>query len=167
MIPVARLNHAVLYVSDLDRSVDFYTGVLGFEEIDRRPGQMAFLRARGSTNHHDLGLASVGADAPRPPRGSTGLYHLAWQVPTIDDLAAAIPALRQAGALTGASDHGATKSLYAADPDGNEFELMWMVPREEWGEYARRGVSMPLDLERELARFAGQATLPAAEPAGA
>jgi catechol-2,3-dioxygenase len=119
---------------------------------------MAFLRASGSTNHHDLGLFSVGADAPRAPRGSTGLYHLAWQVRTIEELAAAIPVLRELGALTGASDHGATKSLYGADPDGNEFELMWMVPREEWGEYERKGTSMPLDLERELQRFAGVET---------
>ena len=162
-VTVSRLNHAVLYVSDLDRAVNFYQQAFGFEEIDRRPGVMAFLRASGSGNHHDLGLLSVGQDAPRPPRGSTGLYHLAWQVKTIDDLAAAIPILRGLNALTGASDHGATKSLYGVDPDGNEFELMWMVPREEWGEYERRGTTIPLDLERELARFAGVETV--SEPA--
>lgn len=153
MITVSRLNHAVLYVRDLDRAVDFYRAAFGFEEIARERGAMAFLRARGSDNHHDLGLLALGPDAPRPPRGATGLYHLAWQVPTIEDLAAGIPVLHALGALTGASDHGATKSLYGKDPDGNEFELMWVVPREEWGEYADRATTMPLELERELARW--------------
>ncbi len=153
MIPVARLNHAVLFVRDLDRSTDFYRRVFGFEEIAREGGVMAFMRAQGSDNHHDLGLMAVGADAPRPPRGSTGLYHLAWQVPTIDDLARAAQVLSDEGALGGASDHGATKSLYGRDPDGNEFEIMWMVPREEWGEYESRAVVQPLDLEAELRRY--------------
>ena len=153
MIPVARLNHAVLFVRDLDRSTDFYRRAFGFEEIAREGGAMAFMRAAGSQNHHDLGLFAVGPAAPRPPRGSTGLYHLAWEVPTIDDLAAAEQALSEMGALSGASDHGATKSLYGRDPDGNEFEVMWMVPREEWGEYETRAVIRPLDLDREVARY--------------
>jgi catechol-2,3-dioxygenase len=111
------------------------------------------MRAAGGDNHHDLGLFSVGADAPRAPRGSTGLYHLAWEVPTIEDLAAASDVLRDTGALGGASDHGVSKSLYGSDPDGNEFEIMWRVPREAWGEYERRGTVMPLDLEAEVRRF--------------
>jgi catechol-2,3-dioxygenase len=153
MIPVARLNHAVLFVRDLDRAVDFYARVFGFEEIARERGMMAFLRAKGSDNHHDLGLMSVGPEAPRPPRGSTGLYHLAWQVPTIEDLARAAEVLSAEGALGGASDHGATKSLYGHDPDGNEFEIMWMVPRADWGEYESRAVVQPLDLQAELRRY--------------
>lgn len=152
-IPVTRLNHAVLYVRDLDRAVAFYTRAFGFEEIAREGGMMAFLRAAGSTNHHDLGLMAVGPDAPRPPRGSTGLYHLAWEVPAIEDLAAAAATLAGLDALIGMSDHGATKSLYGADPDGNEFELMWMVPRDQWGAYDRRAVIEPLDLQREVARY--------------
>jgi catechol-2,3-dioxygenase len=155
MIPVARLNHAVLFVRDLDQSVDFYARVFGFEEIAREGGMMAFMRAAGSDNHHDLGLMAVGPDAPRPPRGSTGLYHLAWQVPAIEDLARAAEVLSAEGALGGASDHGATKSLYGRDPDGNEFEIMWMVPRAEWGEYESRAVVQPLDLEAELRRYGG------------
>src|SRR5207249_7080530 len=83
---VTRLNHAVLYVSNLDRSVEFYKKAFGFLEIDRMGDQMAFLRARGTDNHHDLGLTAVGANAPHPPRGATGLYHLAWEVATIDEL---------------------------------------------------------------------------------
>lgn len=152
-VPVARLNHAVLYVRELDRAVDFYQRAFGFQEIAREGGMMAFLRAAGSTNHHDLGLLAVGPQAPRPPRGSTGLYHLAWEVPTIKDLAASARVLSELGALTGTSDHGATKSLYGRDPDDNEFEIMWMVPREQWGEYEDRGIIAPLDIDKEVARF--------------
>src|ERR1700730_6200604 len=111
MIPVRRLNHAVLYVSDLERSVDFYQRLFGFEVIARE-GPMAFLRARGSSNHHDLGLLALGPGSPPPPPGSTGLYHLAWQLNTIQDLAAARNELHKAGAMSGESDHGATKSVY-------------------------------------------------------
>jgi catechol-2,3-dioxygenase len=74
-------------------------------------------------------------------------------VPSITDLAAAQEVLANLGALTGMSDHGATKSLYGADPDGNEFEVMWMVPREEWGEHEHRAIIAPLNMEREVARF--------------
>jgi len=152
VIPVFRLNHAVLYVRDLDRAVDFYTRTFGFSEIGRAGGHMAFLRAAGSDNDHDLGLAAVGADAPSPPRGAVGLYHLAWEVPDITDLVAARAELQQMGALVGESDHGATKSLYAKDPDGNEFEVMWMVPRGQTeSNPAQR--PLPLDLEAEVARF--------------
>jgi catechol-2,3-dioxygenase len=156
-IPITRLNHAVLFVSDLERSVDFYRKAFGFEVISKLPGRAAFLRAGGSDNHHDLGLFSVGAGAPRPPRGSTGLYHLAWQVARIEDLAAAETTLADLGALSGRSDHGATKSLYGQDPDGNEFEVMWMLPREQWGAYDREPVVLPLDMEAELRAHAGTA----------
>jgi len=152
-IPVRRLNHAVLYVRDLDRSVDFYGRAFGFEEIAREGGMMAFMRAAGSSNHHDLGLMAVGPDAPAPPRGATGLYHLAWQVDSIEDLAAAQTTLVELDALGGQSDHGATKSLYGADPDGNEFEIMWMVPRDQWGQYDRRAVVAPLNMQREVERY--------------
>jgi catechol-2,3-dioxygenase len=152
-IPIARLNHAVLYVRDVNRSIDFYRRAFAFEEIAREfGGKMAFLRAGGSANHHDLGLLEVGAQASSPPPGSVGLYHLAWEVPALEDLAAAEGILASLDALTGRSDHGATKSLYGRDPDGNEFEVMWMVPRDQWGDYERRAVVQPLDFERELAR---------------
>jgi catechol-2,3-dioxygenase len=154
-IPVQRLNHAVLYVRNLDRAVEFYRTAFGFEEIAREGGRMAFLRAGGGSNHHDLGLMEVGEGAPSPPRGATGLYHLAWEVPRIEDLAAAESLLAELGALSGRSDHGATKSLYGKDPDGNEFEVMWMVPREQWGEYDRRAVIQPLSMEREVGRHGG------------
>ncbi|MDP8993137.1 MAG: VOC family protein, partial [Actinomycetota bacterium] len=124
---VRRLNHAVLYVRDVERSIAFYREALGFEEVAREfGGRMAFLRASGSENHHDLGLLALGPAAPSPRPGSVGLYHLAWEVGDIADLASARERLAALGALAGQSDHGATKSLYARDPDGNEFEVMWM-----------------------------------------
>jgi len=156
-IPVARLNHAVLYVRDATSSAEFYACVFGFEVVESAYGGRAvFMRSPSGGNHHDLGLFSVGPDAPRAPRGSTGLYHLAWEVPTIDDLAAAAKVLSEAGALGGASDHGVSKSLYGADPDGNEFEIMWRVPQEAWGEYADKGVVLPLDLDAEVRRWGAQ-----------
>ena len=151
-IPVSRLNHAVLYVRELDRAVDFYKRVFGFEEISRIRNFAAFMRAAGTDNHHDLGLFAVGPEAPRPPRGSTGLYHLAWEVPRIEDLATAARVLTDTGALGGASDHGVSKSLYGADPDGNEFEIMWRVPADQWGEMEREAVIAPLDIEEEVRR---------------
>ncbi|TME09672.1 MAG: VOC family protein [Chloroflexi bacterium] len=158
MIPVARLNHAVLYVRDASVAAEFYGRVFGFEVVSSEfEGRAVFMRAGSGENHHDLGLFSVGPDAPRPPHGSTGLYHLAWEVPTIEDLATAARELSGAGALGGASDHGVSKSLYGADPDGNEFEIMWRVPREFWGEYERRGTVMPLDLDAEVRRWGAAA----------
>ena len=159
MIPVARLNHAVLYVRDAQASADFYARLFGFEVVDNLAGRAVFMRAGSGDNHHDLGLFSVGPNAPRAPRGSTGLYHLAWEVPTIEDLASAARELSTAGALGGASDHGVSKSLYGQDPDGNEFEIMWRVPREFWGEFEQHGTVMPLDLDAEVRRW-GAATRP-------
>lgn len=152
MIPVQRLNHAVLHVRDVERSVAFYRAAFGFEVVDQVPGRAAFLRAAGTENHHDLGLFAVGADAPGPEPGRVGLYHLAWEVPSIHDLVEARRTLQELGALRGESDHGASKSLYAADPDGNEFEVMWAVPRASWGSYEGTAVVAPLDLQAEVAR---------------
>jgi len=149
---IRRLNHAVLYVSDARRSADFYTSVLGFEvRAEFGDGQAFFLRADGSDNDHDLAVMQVG-DRPSPPH-SVGLYHLAWQVHTIEELAALRARLLEAGALVGESDHGVSKSLYAHDPDGIEFEVMWAVPRSDWPDGAVG--TTRLDLEGALARYAG------------
>ena len=118
-------------------------------------GRAVFLRAGGSDNHHDLGLFSVG-DRPSPPPQAPGLYHLAWQVDTIEDLAAVDAELRRRGSLVGATDHGVSKSLYAKDPDGIEFEVMWQVPAEHW--YDEHSGMEPLDLAAELERWAGVPT---------
>ncbi len=151
-MPSLALNHAVLFVADVVRAQNFYTGVLGFTvAADEERFNAVFLRAPGSDNHHDLGLFQT--PAAKPPRGSVGLYHLAWEVEDINDLGSIRDALTGSGHLTGQSHHGATVSLYGADPDGNEFEIMWMLPREAWGEYEDKGVVMPLDLEAEIARW--------------
>ncbi|HET7646631.1 MAG TPA: VOC family protein [Candidatus Limnocylindria bacterium] len=151
---VTRLNHAVLFVRDLDASAAFYAKAFGFVEVDRPSGmRAAFLRAAGGDNHHDLGLFEVGSQAPRPARGSVGLYHLAWEVDTIERLVEMAKSLRDLGALSGASDHGVSKSLYGRDPDGIEFEVMWRVPSEAWGRFAEQAVVMPLDLDAELKRW--------------
>ncbi len=154
-----RLNHAVLFVADLDRSVQFYRDVFAMEVIAREPrANAAFLRLPRSGNHHDLGLFGVGTAGGPKRRGAIGLYHLAWQLDTIDELAAARQTLLDAGAYTGESSHGATKSVYGADPDGNEFELMWMLPRDHWGVYESSAPIDHLDLAGEIERWHGVAT---------
>jgi catechol-2,3-dioxygenase len=154
------LNHAVLFVRDVDLAADFYRDAFGFEELERPVGMRAvFLRAPGGGNHHDLGLFEVGPAAQRPPRGSVGLYHLAWQIDTIEQLAEMARTLTARGAMTGASDHGVSKSLYGRDLDGNEFEVMWQVPPEAWGEFAEQAKVMPLDLEAEVARWGAGASV--------
>jgi catechol-2,3-dioxygenase len=151
MIPVKRLNHAVLYVRDATVAAAFYQEAFGFEVVAEMPGAV-FLRAAGSDNHHDLGLFSVGPNAQGPTRGAVGLYHLAWQVESINDLVTARETLTRLGALSGESDHGATKSVYGRDPDGNEFEVMWMVPRDQWGDDEHDATIAPLDLDAEVSR---------------
>jgi catechol-2,3-dioxygenase len=154
-----RLNHAVLFVADLERSLRFYTEVFGMAVVAREPrANAAFLRLPRSGNHHDLGLFGVGTAAGPKRRGAIGLYHLAWQVDTIDELVAARESLLDAGAYTGESDHGATKSLYGADPDGNEFEVMWMLPRDEWGPFEDKATIERLDLAAEARRWRGVRT---------
>ena len=154
-----RLNHAVLFVADLDRAERFYTDVFGMVVAAREPrANAAFLRLPRSGNHHDLGLFGVGPTAPPKRRGGIGLFHLAWQVDTIDELAAARQALLDAGAYSGESSHGATKSVYGADPDGNEFEVMWMLPREDWGAYEDAAPTERLQLDAELERWSGVRT---------
>ena len=153
VMPIHRLNHAVLYVREVQRSVAFYRDVLGFRVIDEASGSTgaAFLRASESTNDHDLGLFETGGNPP--PAGSSGLYHLAWEVDTLDDLDETAAKLTAAGALVGASDHGTTKSLYGKDPDGIEFEIVWLVPAAALDDEARTAARRPLDLAREKSRY--------------
>ncbi|WP_412544185.1 VOC family protein [Longispora sp. K20-0274] len=146
---VRRLNHAVLYVRDTDVAVDFYTYTLGFEVTAAHPGAV-FLKAAGSANDHDLGLFAVGQQASSPRRGQVGLYHLAWEVGTLGELLAVAERLQERGAIVGATDHHVSTSIYAKDPDGIEFEVMWRVPAEDWDGEAR---SRQLDLEAAVARW--------------
>jgi catechol-2,3-dioxygenase len=154
---ITGMNHAVLYVRDARRNAAFYRDVLGFTTVIEHPdGKFAFLRAPASDNHHDIAFFSIGeqAGASTAGRGTVGLYHIAWEVPSLEDLEAVRLRLVDAGALVGASDHGANKSLYAKDPDGLEFEVMWLVPPELWGEEEHEAIVRPLDLAAEKKRYA-------------
>jgi catechol-2,3-dioxygenase len=158
-MPITRLNHAVLYVSDLERSVAFYQDVLGFRRIPMTPrgfAGAAFLQAPGSTNDHDLGLFEVGGAGPsHAGRATVGLYHLAWEVDTLAELERLAAALTEHDALTGASDHSSTKSLYGRDPDGLEFEIAWIVPADRLDDATLEGRTSirRLDLAKEQERY--------------
>src|SRR4051812_43513894 len=158
-MPVQRLNHAVLFVRDVERSVAFYREALGFKVVMGFQGA-AFLQASGSSNDHDLGLFEVGAQAGPSGAGRTsvGLYHLAWEVDTLDELERISLKLSEMNALVGASDHSTTKALYAKDPDGLEFEVSWLVPADLLTDdvlNARAGVK-PLDIAKEKGRYGAQ-----------
>ncbi len=156
---IFRLNHAVLYVRDVEESVAFYRDVLGFDYIDGGDAMRgaAFLRAPSSTNDHDLGLFQIGAAALDSPAGRTavGLYHLAWEVDTLGDLETLAAKLANAEALVGASDHGTTKSLYGKDPNGIEFEIVWIIPADLLTEADKQKSKRigGLDLAREIATY--------------
>ncbi len=152
-MPVRRLNHAVLYIREIERAVSFYTDVLGFKVDHLMPGRAAFLSAQDTLNDHDLGLFAIGSDAPGPQEGRVGLYHLAWEVGTLGELAEISGELTKRGALVGATDHLVSKSLYAKDPDGNEFEVMWRVPREDWPTADEDLRMRPLDLGASIGRW--------------
>ncbi len=159
-MPVTRLNHAVLYVRDVGRTREFYENVLGFKTLIWAPGQAAFFQAPGSTNDHDLGAFQIGAGAGASTagRGTVGLYHLAWEVDTLSELARIRAILAVRGALNGTSDHVTTKALYAKDPDGIEFEVSWLLPAdlitdEMRAETATLVRPRPLDLEGEIGRY--------------
>jgi catechol-2,3-dioxygenase len=156
-VAIHRLNHAVLYVRNVEASVAFYRDVLGFMVLIEAGGRAAFLRAEASSNDHDLGLFEIGAQAgpSGAGRNTVGLYHLAWEVDTLHDLEILAGRLADAGALAGTSDHSTTKSLYGHDPDGLEFEIAWIVPADLLDDEARAGRTTirPLDLGREIARY--------------
>jgi catechol 2,3-dioxygenase-like lactoylglutathione lyase family enzyme len=154
---INRLNHAVVFVRDVDRSVAFYRDVLGFSVQMERPGQAAFMQAPDSTNDHDIGLFAIGEAADNPAgQGHVGLYHLGWEIGTLGELEELAHRLIAAGAYVGATDHGTTKSIYARDPDGLEFEVAWLIPADLLDDAAfeqrtRRG--QPLELAKEKARY--------------
>ena len=157
---IHRLNHAVLYVRDVARSVAFYRDVLGFDVVMELGGKAAFLRAPESSNDHDLGLFELGEQAgpSLAGRATVGLYHLAWEVDTLRDLETLAARLASARALVGSSDHSTTKSLYGQDPDGLEFEIAWIVPADLLDDAALAGRTQirPLDLAREIARYGAE-----------
>jgi catechol 2,3-dioxygenase len=126
------VGHVHLKVSDLDRALAFYCGVLGFELTSRFGTQAAFVSAGGY--HHHIGLNTwESRGGPPPPPGRTGLYHAAIRYPTRQALAAAVQRVLDSGVeLQGAADHGVSEAVYLADPDHNGLELYWDRPREQW-----------------------------------
>ena len=137
-----RIGHVHLKVANLQRALDFYVGVLGFELVQRYGTQAAFISAGGY--HHHIGLntwESLGGTPP--PAGSTGLYHTAILYPTRAALADALRRLTKAKIpLDGASDHGVSEALYLRDPDQNGVELYWDRPKELWPRDAKGGLAM-------------------------
>ncbi len=155
---IRRMNHAVLYVRDAQRTFAFYRDVLGFRLVAEIPQAGAlFLQAPDSTNDHDLGLFTIGeaAGASTAGRATVGLYHIAWEVQTLEDLQQIEVRLADAGGLVGATDHSTTKALYGKDPDGLEFEVCWIVPAEfltpDVVEAKQR--MRPLDIAADIERF--------------
>ena len=130
--PNVHIGHVHLKVADLQRALDFYCGVLGFELTQRYGEEAAFVSAGGY--HHHIGLNTwESRDGSPPPKGATGLYHFAILYPTRAALADALRRLMQANIpLEGASDHGVSEALYLSDPDGNGIELYWDRPKELW-----------------------------------
>ncbi len=148
--PDVGIGHVHLKVADLDRALEFYCGVLGFELTQRMGAQAAFVSAGGY--HHHIGLNTWESKGGGPPaRGATGLYHLAILYPDRASLADALGRLRDAGIpLDGAADHGVSEALYLRDPDGNGIELYRDRPRQEWARTEDGQVEMvtlPLDVE--------------------
>jgi catechol 2,3-dioxygenase len=130
--PNVRIGHVHLKVANLQRALDFYCGVLGFEPTQRYGEEAAFVSAGGY--HHHIGLNTwESRDGSPPAKGATGLYHFAILYPTRAALADALRRLMQANIpLEGASDHGVSEALYLSDPDGNGLELYWDRPKELW-----------------------------------
>ena len=154
--PQTRIGHVHLRVADLDRSLAFYVGVLGFELIQRYGAQAAFVSA--GNYHHHIGLNTWGSlGGSPPPPGTTGLFHVALLYPNRTELADALRRLQKAGIhLDGASDHGVSEALYLRDPDQNGVELYWDRPESEWPRNANGELAMvsdPLDLQELLRVF--------------
>jgi catechol 2,3-dioxygenase len=146
--PRVDIGHVHLKVSDIDRALEFWEGVLGFEIQHRYGDEAVFLSAGGYHHHIALNTWESKGGSPPPP-GSTGLYHVAIRYPDRKTLAQALKAVLDAGLRVGASDHGVSEAIYLQDPDGNGVELYCDRPRSEW---PTEMATLPLDLQALLAQ---------------
>ena len=127
-----QLGHVVINVRDLDRSERFYTRVMGLHVNEKRPGRMVFMSARPNTSH-ELALISVGDEAAGPEEGRAGMVHMAWEMESFEDLRAIYQVIKEANApILRIGDHGISLGVYFQDPDGNEMEVFYELPKEQW-----------------------------------
>ena len=152
-----RIGHVHLKVSNIQRSLDFYCGLLGFDLIRTYGDDAAFISAGGY--HHHIGLNTwMSKNGNPPPRNSTGLFHTAILLPTRRDLALLLKRLRDAKyPISGASDHGVSEAIYLNDPDQNGVELYWDRPKEEWPVKEDGALDMytkPLDIKNLMSEIA-------------
>ena len=132
-VGVRRLGHLVLRVRDVERSERFYTEVLGLKVTGKRPGRMVFFSSPEAESSHELACMAVGPEAPGPEQDRVGLYHMAWQVDSVEELEGFHERLKEHNAtIVGYGDHGMSVGIYFLDPDGNEVECYYELPREQW-----------------------------------
>ena len=132
MVTPKQLGHLVIRVRDLEKSERFYSDVLGLKVMNKRPGSMTFMSADTGMSH-ELALVPVGDDAPGPEEGRVGLYHFAWEMESFDDLKKLYKVMKENDVnIGGIGDHGISLGVYFFDPDGNEIEAYYEMPRDEW-----------------------------------
>ena len=147
MVKPKKLGHLVLRVRDLDRSEQFYSDVLGLNVRAKLDGKMVFMNASDDASH-ELALVSVGDDAPGPEVSRVGLYHFAWEMESFEDLRRMYHELLERGLnIQGIGDHGISIGIYFADPDGNEIEVFYELPRKQWPEGDVFQGNFPLNLD--------------------
>ena len=149
MVKPRRLGHLVIRVRDLDRSEGFYTDLLGLQVTARLGDRMVFMGASGDSSH-ELALMAIGEDAPGPEEGRVGLYHFAWEMESFEDLRKMYRELGEKNVqVAGLGDHGVSMGVYFFDPDGNEIEVFFELPREQWPERDIFTGRFPWSLEEE------------------
>ncbi len=132
MVTPKQLGHLVIRVRDLEKSERFYKEVLGLRVTNKRPGQMIFMSADEGVSH-ELALVPVGDDAPGPEASRVGLYHFAWEMQSLDDLKSLYSTMKENDVeIGGIGDHGISLGVYFFDPDGNEIEAYYEMPKDEW-----------------------------------
>ena len=147
-----RLGHLVLRVRDVEQSEKFYTDALGLKVTGKVPGRMVFMSA-GDDSSHELAVMALGPDAPGPEQDRVGLYHFAWEMESLDELRVLYREFKQKGVnIVGIGDHGISMGVYFLDPDGNEIEAFYELPRDQWpSEGVTARGNFPGSLEEEPA----------------